>query len=200
MIETELKALVPELVTARRRVESAGGRMTFKGRLEDRRYDRSELSLAALDHVLRLRVYRDAAGKVSRASLDWKGPSSTSGTYKQREELNSDVAGEPERLAQILDRLGFMVTMQIDREIWQYDLDGAVVRFERYPRMDDLVEVEGTPDAIERAIIALGLERNSFTAERLPDFVRRFEARTGHAAALSDAELAGAVRYDVSNA
>ena len=200
MIETELKALVPELATARRRVESAGGRMTFSGRLEDRRYDRSDLSLAALDHVLRLRVYRDASGNVARASLDWKGPSSTTGTYKQREELNSDVAGDPDRLAQILDRLGFVVTMQIDREIWQYELAGAIVRFERYPRMDDLVEVEGTPEAIERAISALGLARDSFTAERLPDFVRRFEARTGRAAALSDAELAGAVRYDVSNA
>ena len=200
MIETELKALVPELAAARRRVESAGGRMTFSGRLEDRRYDRSELSLAALDHVLRLRVYRDASGKVSRASLDWKGPSSTSGSYKQREELNSDVTGDPQQLAQILDRLGFTVTMQIDREIWQYDLAGAVVRFERSPRMDDLVEVEGSPEAIERAITALGLERQSFTAERLPDFVRRFEARTGRTAALSDAELAGAVRYDVSNA
>ena len=200
MIETELKALVPELATARQRVESAGGRMTFAGRLEDRRYDRSDLELAALDHVLRLRVYRNASGAVSRASLDWKGPSSTSGTYKQREELNSDVAGDPQRLAQILDRLGFIVTMQIDREIWQYELHGAVVRFERYPRMDDLVEVEGTPEAIERAITALALQRDSFTAERLPDFVRRFEARTGRTAALSDAELAGGVRYDVSNA
>jgi adenylate cyclase class IV len=200
MIETELKALVPELATARQRVEAAGGRMTFAGRLEDRRYDRSDLDLAALDHVLRLRVYRNATGTVTRASLDWKGPSSTSGAYKQREELNSDLAGEPHHLAQILERLGFMVTMQIDREIWQYELDGAIVRFERYPRMDDLVEVEGTPEAIERAITALALERDSFTAERLPDFVRRFEARTGRTAALSDAELAGGVRYDVSNA
>jgi adenylate cyclase class IV len=200
MIEVELKALVPDLATARQRVESAGGRITFAGRLEDRRYDRSDLSLAALDHVLRLRVYRDAAGKVSRASIDWKGPSSTTGTYKQREELNSGVAGDPEHLAQILDRLGFTVTMQIDRAIWQYELQDAVVRFERYPRMDDLVEVEGTPEAIERAITALSLGRESFTAERLPDFVRRFEARTGRTAALSDAELAGGVRYDVSNA
>jgi predicted adenylyl cyclase CyaB len=200
MIETELKALVPDLAGARRRVESAGGRMTFSGRLEDRRYDRSELSLASVDHVLRLRVYRDASGQVSRASLDWKGPSSTTGAYKQREELNCEVASDPEQLAQILDRLGFTVTMQIDRQIWQYELEDAVVRFERYPRMDDLVEVEGTPDAIERAITTMELERDSFTAERLPDFVRRFEARTGRLAALSDAELAGAVRYDVSNA
>jgi len=60
--------------------------------------------------------------------------------------------------------------------------------------------VEGSPDAIERAITVLELPRTSFTAERLPDFVRRFEARTGERAALSDAELAGLVRYDVNNA
>jgi hypothetical protein len=46
----------------------------------------------------------------------------------------------------------------------------------------------------------LGLPRESFTTERLPDFARRFEARTGQIAALSDAELAGTVRYDVDNA
>ena len=200
MIETELKAVVPELAAARQRVESAGGRVTFAGRLEDRRYDRPDLSLAAIDHVLRLRVYRDAGGNVTGASIDWKGPSSTTGTYKQREELSSDVGGDPEDLARILERLGFVLTMQIDRSIWQYDLEGAAVRFERYPRMDDLVEVEGTPEAIERAIVHLALPRDSFTTERLPDFARRFEARTGRAAALCDAELAGGVRYDVSNA
>ena len=66
--------------------------------------------------------------------------------------------------------------------------------------MDDLVEVEGAPAAIEKAILVLSIPRASFTGERLPDFVRRFEARTGRNAALSDAELTGAVRYDVSNA
>jgi adenylate cyclase class IV len=198
MIETELKAIVPDLESARRRAE-ASGRLTFSGRLEDRRYDRPDLSLAAVDHVLRLRVYRND-GDVSRASIDWKGPSSMKGTYKLREEIVSDIAGDPSTLAQILERLGFIVTMQIDRAIWQYELHGATVRFERYPRMDDLVEVEGDPETIERAIAALGLPRDSFTTERLPDFTRRFEARTGRLAALSDAELAGGVRYDVSNA
>jgi hypothetical protein len=66
--------------------------------------------------------------------------------------------------------------------------------------MDDLVEVEGAPDAIEAAIRALGLPRESFTPERLPDFAQRFQARTGQPAALSDAELAGTVRYDIANA
>jgi adenylate cyclase class IV len=200
MIELELKAVVPDLVDARRRAEQGGGRLTFTGRLEDRRYDRRDGSLAERDHVLRLRVYRDASGAVSSASVDWKGPSSINEGYKQREELTSEITGNCEDLARILERLGFVVTMQIDRDIWQYDLAGAAVRFERYPRMDDLVEVEGAPAAIERAILVLAIPRESFTSERLPDFVRRFEARTGRDAALSDAELTGAVRYDVSNA
>jgi adenylate cyclase class IV len=200
MIELELKAVVPDLVDARRRVEQGAGRLTFYGRLEDRRYDHRDGSLAERDHVLRLRLYRDASGGVSSASVDWKGPSSINEGYKQREELTSEIAGTTEDLARILERLGFVVTMQIDRDIWQYDLAGAAVRFERYPRMDDLVEVEGAPGAIERAILVLALPRESFTGERLPDFVRRFEARTGRDAALSDAELTGAVRYDVRNA
>jgi len=139
MIELELKAIVPDLVDARRRVEQGGGRLIFAGRLEDRRYDRRDMSLAERDHVLRVRVYRDASGDVSSASVDWKGPSSINEGYKQREELTSQITGSVADFARILERLGFIVTMQIDREIWQYDIGGAVVRFERYPRMDDLV-------------------------------------------------------------
>jgi adenylate cyclase class IV len=200
MIETELKAVVPDIDVARQRVERAGGRLVFAGRLEDRRYDRPDQSLAAIDHVLRLRVYRDDRGAVSSASIDWKGPSSVTGPYKQREEINSDIGRDPEPLEQILERLGFVVTMQIDRDIWQYALDRTAIRFERYPRMDDLVEVEGAPEGIERAIQILALPRESFTTERLPDFARRFHLRTGQTAALSDAELTGGVRYDVRNA
>jgi adenylate cyclase class IV len=200
MIELELKAVVPDLVASRRRVEQGGARLTFAGRLEDRRYDWRDLSLAERDHVLRIRVYRDASGAISTTSVDFKGPSSVVDGYKQRDEISSEIFGGPEDFARILEQLGFIVTMQIDREIWQYDVSGAAIRFERYPRMDDLVEVEGAPAAIEKAIGVLALPRESFTGERLPDFVRRFEARTGRDAALSDAELAGAVRYDVSNA
>jgi adenylate cyclase class IV len=199
MIETELKAVVPDLEGARRQAELQGAKLTFSGRLEDRRYDRPDRSLAAVDHVLRLRAYRKGSSLVS-ASVDWKGPSSMTGSYKEREEITAHISGDPVLLGNILERLGFIVTMQIDREIWQYELRGAVVRFERYPRMDDLVEVEGSPGVIEEAIAALGLPRDSFSTERLLDFVQRYEARTGSVAALSDAELHGEVRYDVSNA
>jgi hypothetical protein len=67
-----------------------------------------------------------------------------------------------------------------------------MVRFEQYPRMDVLLEVEGSPDAIEDAIAATGIPRALFSDERLLDFVARFEERTGLDAALSDRELANA--------
>jgi len=101
-----------------------------------------------------------------------------------REEI-STTAGDADALASILERLGYVAAMEIERHIAQYELHGAVVRFEEYPDMDTLVEVEGSPAAIEGAIEAIGLPRAGFTVERLVDFVARFEARTGRRASLS---------------
>ena len=193
----ELKSLVDDLPRRRAAVEAAGAVLQFEGPLSDRRYDTPALTLAARDHVLRVRVYGGAGAQ--RAELDWKGPTRREGGYKVREELDLPV-GEPDVLAAMLDRLGYLVTNVIDREIAQYDLDGAMIRFERYPRMDDLVEVEGTPPQIECAITALGLPREGFTAERLSEFVSLFEARTGMTAALRHDALHGGVRQAVENA
>ena len=195
--EVELKAVVDDPAVARRRVEAAGGRLVFEGRLEDRRYDTAARSLAAVDYVLRLRVYHDASG--ARAALDWKGPTRYEAGYKVREELTTR-ADSPDALALILARLGYVVTREIDREIAQYDLHGAIVRFEHYPRMDTLVEVEGPPATIEGAIGVLGIERRHFTTERLPDFIARFQSRTGERAAVSKAELAGDYRFALEDA
>lgn len=100
----------------------------------------------------------------------------------------------------MLDHLGYVVTREIDREIIQYAFNTAMIRFERYPRMDTLVEIEGDPTAIEQAITATGLPRETFTTDRLPDFVRAYESRTGVRAALCQRELAGDYRYSVRDA
>jgi adenylate cyclase class IV len=197
--EVELKAIVADEQAARARVESAGGRLTFAGRLEDRRYDDASGRLAARDIVLRLRTYRAAGGSVSSAHLDWKGPTGYDDGYKVREELSTPV-GDPVVMARILDHLGFVIIREIDRVIAQYQLAGAIVRFERYPRMDVLVEVEGSPEAIERAIDCIELPRSAFSSARLPEFVTRYEARTGHRAALCDRELSGEYRYRTADA
>jgi predicted adenylyl cyclase CyaB len=199
MREVELKGYATsdaEAEAARRRLEQAGAELVYEGRLEDRRYDMPDKTLALRDHVLRLRVYR---GERVVTSLDFKGPTGYADGFKVREELTVG-ADDPAALARILESLGYVITREIDREIAQYTLAGAVVRFERYPRMDILIEVEGTPEAIEAAIAALDLPRERFTAERLPDFVLKFESRTGERAALCDRELDGEYRYSTSDA
>jgi predicted adenylyl cyclase CyaB len=197
MIEVEVKAVVDDVAARRERLLAAGARAEFSGRMRDLRYDTPDRALAAVDHVLRVRVYSGPAGET--AHLDWKGATRIEAGLKEREEYTtgaSDLAG----LTAILAALGFVTTREIEREVSMYRLGDATVRFERYPRMDDLVEVEGTPEAIERAIEALGMERPAFTADRLPDFARRFEARTGERAALCGAELAGEYKYDLEQA
>jgi adenylate cyclase class IV len=188
MREVELKAVLDSWNDRRARILKAGATLVFAGRLEDRRYDAEDRSLAARDIVLRLRIYRNADG--ARAELEFKGATSYERGYKVREEVGSTVS-DPESVAFMLAGLGYIVTRAIDREIEQFELDETIVRFERYPRMDDLVEVEGEPDALERAIATLGLPRTTFTADRLTDFALRYEARTGQRAALADAELSG---------
>lgn len=188
MREFELKAVVDDLASRVALVERAGARLVFRGRLEDQRYDTLDRRLSLRDDILRLRVYRDG-GEV-RAELGWKGPMRYVDGYKVRDETAA-TSPDADALRDILDAMGYVVTREIDREVIQYQLEGAMVRFERYPRMDDLVEVEGHPTAIEQAIVALGIPREAFTADRLFEFVRRFEERTGETAALSDRELSG---------
>jgi adenylate cyclase class IV len=196
MREVELKGLVPDLARTRAALRAGGAELVYAGRLEDKRYDSPERALSLRDHVLRLRVYRDSA---VRAMLDWKGPTTYQDGYKVREE-HSVSLGDPDDLALMLDRLGYVITREIDREIEQYTVAGATVRLEQYPRMDVLAEVEGEPEAIERAIALLGLPRASFTTERLPDFVRHYEDRTGQRAAICDRELTGDYRYSATDA
>jgi adenylate cyclase class 2 len=188
MREVELKAVLDSWDDCRERLLRAGATPTFAGRLEDSRYDTSNHLLTSRDIVLRLRIYRNETG--SRAELEFKGPTAYERGYKVREEIGSTVL-DPDSIAHILSGLGYIVTRAIDREIEQFALGEAMVRFERYPRMDDLVEVEGEPEALERAIAALEIPRAAYNADRLADFAMRYEERTGERAALSDAELSG---------
>ncbi|CAA9335546.1 MAG: hypothetical protein AVDCRST_MAG11-2682 [uncultured Gemmatimonadaceae bacterium] len=197
MNEVEVKGLVPDVDATRECLRAAGARLVYAGPLADRRYDSPSRDLAALGHVLRVRVYgRSGDG---RATLDWKGPATRPRGYKEREELSTGVL-DAGALTEILDRLGYVLTREIDREIEQYELGDTVLRLERYPRMDVLMEVEGTPDGIERAVAATGLPRAAFGTDRLPDFARRFERRTGERAALSRRELAGDYRFRLDDA
>ena len=197
MREFELKAVVDDLDGTRKRLEKAGATMSFAGRMSDRRYDIESRELAGRDEVLRVRRYQSPGS--SKTYLDWKGPTEIQDVYKVREEI-STLVEDFDSLDQMLGRLGFIVTMEIDRDIAQYELGGATIRFETYPRMDVLVEVEGNPDAIESAIEILAIARGQFCTDRLPTFVGRFEQRTGVRAAICDRELEGDYRFRTGDA
>ena len=184
--EVELKAVVENVDACRGRLEAAGAQMTFEGRLQDWRYDSADGRLGDADQMLRVRSFGGANG--GRATLEWKGPTRYEDGYKVREEISVQ-AGDAASVQAILERLGYAVAVEIDRDVAQYALDGATIRFERYSRMDPLVEVEGPPEAIERAIEALGIPRERFSADRLATFMARFEARTGTRAIVSDRQL-----------
>jgi predicted adenylyl cyclase CyaB len=188
MREVELKAVVDDLSERRRRIETAGGVHSFEGKISDRRYDFASRELSGRDEVLRTRRYQGLASTTTY--LDWKGATERSDGYKIREEVTTPVE-DYDSLEKILEKLGLTLTSEIDREIAQFQLGGATIRFETYPRMDVLVVVECEPAAIEAAIEAIGLARGTFTNERLADFVRRFELRTGVRSAISDREMAG---------
>jgi adenylate cyclase class IV len=146
-------------------------------------------TLAAVDHLLRLRTYRANDGP-ERSVLDWKGPTQFVDGYKVRDESTTAVQ-DAAALDAILTALGFVVVRTIDRNVESFELAGATLRIEHYPRLDILLEVEGTPGSIEHAIACTGIAREMFSAERLTAFIERFEARSGIRAALSEHELPG---------
>jgi len=185
MREVELKAVVDDLAERRKRVQDGGGTLSFEGKIADRRYDFEARELSGRDEVLRVRRYQGESS--TKTYLDWKGPTEFRDVYKVREEVTTPVE-DFDSLEQILTRLGLVLVAEIDRQIAQYQLAGATVRFEVYPRMDVLVEVEGEPAAIEQAIEVIGLPRGTFTNRRLADFVADFEQRTGVQAAISDSD------------
>ena len=181
--ELEVKTRVTDVAALRRALRRAGARLEFSGRMSDRRYDRAR-ELTRRDDVLRLRVYRPDRRGAGHAVLAWKGAASTRRGYRLRAELEVAVA-DPDAMNVLLGRLRYRVSMEIDRRIEVYRLGGAVLRLERYPRMDTLLEVEGPPAAIERAIAATGLPRERFLAESLPHFVSAYRRRTGRRARLA---------------
>lgn len=181
--EIEVKARVEHPEALRTALERAGATLEFVGEMIDRRFDRAA-TLAARDEVLRLRVYRPATDGPATGVLGWKGPQATHAGYRHRREAEARVA-DPDQVVTILDQLGYTVALQIDRRVEVYRLGDAVLRLEWYPAMDVLLEVEGPPAAIERAIAVTGLARERFVPESLPYFVTAYEARTGRPAVLS---------------
>jgi adenylate cyclase class IV len=181
--ELELKAVVPNPADLGRRLRASGATLIFRGLLEDRRYDRAG-ELVLRDEVLRTRRLLGEDGSVESV-LGWKGPTRVSPEgYKLRDELEYRIeAGAAP--GPLLHVLGYSIIHAIDRRIETFRLGQATLRVEHYPKMDVLLEVEGSPEGIETAILATGIPREGFMADSLTEFVGRYELRTGERAIVS---------------
>src|SRR5207245_9515028 len=104
----------------------------FLGAMVDRRFDRKG-RLERRDEVLRLRIYRPADGSPAYGVLGWKGPHSKRGKYRHREESEARIA-DPDAALRILERLGFEVTLRLDRTVEICRLGDAVPRPRGSPR------------------------------------------------------------------
>jgi len=181
--ELELKTRVDDPDTVRKAILAAGAELVYRGAMMDRRFDRRG-RLERRDEVVRLRVYHPADKSPEWGVLGWKGPVQRRGEYRLREEWESRV-DDPKAVLVILRHMGYKISVRIDRAIEQYRLGDATLRLEWYPAMDVLLEVEGQPEAIERAVAATGLPRDAFLPESLPHFTAAYEERTGRVARVS---------------
>jgi adenylate cyclase class IV len=181
--ELELKARVENPDAVRSAILAAGAELVYRGAMMDRRFDRRG-RLERRDEVVRLRVYHPADESPEWGVLGWKGPVQRRGEYRLREEWESRV-DDPKAALVILRHMGYKISVRVDRAIEQYRLGDATLRLEWYPAMDVLLEVEGQPDAIERAVAATGLPRDAYLPESLPYFTAAYEERTGRVARVS---------------
>lgn len=181
--ELELKARIEDPDQVRRALVDAGAELVYRGAMMDRRFDRRG-RMEARDEVVRLRVYHPSDRSKEWGVLGWKGPVHKKGVYRAREEWETNV-DDPKAALVVLRRLGYKIVLRIDRAIEQYRLGEATLRLEWYPAMDVLMEVEGTPDDIERAVAATGMPRDAFLPESLPYFTEAYEKRTGRIARVS---------------
>ena len=176
--------MVADPDSVRQRLLAAGAQPGFAGLMLDRRFDRGG-ELLARDEVLRLRVFRNADG-AETFHLGWKGPTGvTPDGYKARRELEYELEPSGPPPHELLEALGYMESLRIDRYVEYFHLAGTAVRLEWYPRMDVLMEIEGEREGIEAAREASGIPRAEFTAEPLALFAARFAARTGQAPVLA---------------
>jgi len=148
-LETEIKLRIEDPDAIRARLLDLGFEEVQPRTFEDNLlFDSPNGAFASRGRVLRLREVGD------RTVLTFKGPATGDARFKNREELEVEVA-DAGALREILGRLGLVVTYRYQKfrtELARLDLHACI---DETP-IGLFVELEGAPDAIEEAAAALG--------------------------------------------
>lgn len=148
--ESELKLYVPDLDSARERIEAAGGHLAAPRVFERNvRYEDSAGEIKRFDRVLRLR-------QDTRVRLTLKeSPDRNSGGFSQRFEAEVEVS-DFETMELILSKMGFFPALTYEKYRTTYELDGVEIVLDEMP-YGNFVELEGDETSIYRVVEKVGL-------------------------------------------
>lgn len=154
LVETEVKILVPDLDAMRGRMAESGASFVSQRVYEHNvRYENAEKTLTPNGIVLRLR--QDA-----HTRLTYKAPA----VHDSQQDMDVITRFEAEVMVDdfdtmdlILQRLGYHPYVIYEKYRTTYRLGQAEIVLDEMP-YGNFVEVEGTPDSIRFALVALGLQ------------------------------------------
>ena len=150
-IEQELKLPVVELTPVRQRLHDLGAEpLTPRQRELSILLDDTRHTLRGSGRTLRVREVGE------RCLLTFKGPLHWHGAVKEREELETEVAGAPTILA-ILAQLGFVPTFRYEKHRERWQLGTVEVDLDELP-IGTFVELEGPRDDLHEAARLLQLD------------------------------------------
>lgn len=161
--EIEVKYRLGHPRAFRQVLRRAGATFLGSAVIRDDYFDTRELSLLAGDSGLRLRRRRTlrpgpgvAAGE-GGGQLTYKGPADRRSRVKIRREIQTGVE-DPAALAQLLEALGFVPMVRIEKRRSSFRLGPCSVEVDELPLLGWFAEIEGpSPRALAQAAAKLGL-------------------------------------------
>jgi adenylate cyclase class 2 len=168
MLEIELKVRVGSLEPVRRKLEQCNARFCGRVHEHDVYYNAPHRDFSKTDEALRIR-YADG-----KAVVTYKGAKIKNLGLKAREELNTAIQSG-EIFENILARLGFVRTAEVNKWRENYSLGNASVALDDVEHLGTFVEIEVLADAdaqkaktgIERLAKVLGVEGKPILASYL---------------------------------
>lgn len=181
--ETEVKLPFASASLAHEALTRAGAVVESPRGFEDNRiYDRADGTLEREGSVLRIR--RDAAG----GTITFKGPAEEGLRHKVRVEHETSV-GDPEAAHRLLVGLGFQVAWRYQKYRTHYRLGVVEALLDETP-IGCWVELEGEPEAIDRAAASLGFGLEGYETGTYRDLAERHARQ--HGIPVSDLVFEGA--------
>lgn len=144
MYEVEVKVKVSDLRLIQTRLEGLGANLLRKGRERDVYYSSPWRDFARTQEVLRV---REEDYGVKRYVLTYKGPRSGK-EVRAREEIEAQVE-EPEKVQEILARLGFQRLREVRKSRTIYGLRNLSISLDDVHELGTFIEVEGKVEAPE---------------------------------------------------